>query len=1461
MAKKILNILLVVFLSLVGLWVTIALLLTLPPLQNQARLQLQNSLSSQLHAPISIAEFQFFPLRTVSLRHIRILTPDSTLFASIGRLKASIGLSSLWQNRLSLSGIDIDSLNVLIEQTNEKPVRFNCSFMIETDDARQDSVETSLNISVDDIRITHSNVLYKPIGKKSQYIGNINVHITDLDINEMLTHLDVDRLVANINGIHTQIKLEATYQSDTILIEDMESFYGQSHLILNFLEYSKDHVKTSIHELSLMQEQNSLLFGDEYALERVVLKGAVDLNGDEIQIDNVTGNIGGITAPGSFTINGSLSGWRDVEKSRASLDISDISIKASDLSPLVPNDMANLFDSIAGPLSGHIKLRGTDGLMGLAVNLSSSQASFSTETQIHIKGWDNISFDGSVNSSIIPQNETIKPLGETSINATFTGLYAGYDKDDTFIHFSGTLPSLNIFDYNYHDITIDGMASNKIQNLLIDLRDRNGNATAIISVDKNSDNPQYGLTIGADSLRIGQMNITPTIPESVIDGQMRAEINGTSLDDLSGFIIVNNLTIKGKPEEIKTKEINIMMGRNQEDNEKRHISINSDFLNGKIEGRFLISHLFDNISWRMHNCAPALIKAPRQHTKYDNYATIDLRYSDIQPYAQYIDDNLLIRGNGNITGVLNSYGGPMSLNLSIDTISYEKWKASHLIIDIQMAENDSCNIDIASRETYGSGFGDIGEVKWSNTLTNNRWDSSLRWRLNTDENNELSTHSHFSKRNDGELRTHVDIDSSNVVMSGRNWAVSASGIDIASDAIGIHGFKLSNRERFISLNGKNSKANPEDTLSISLNKFAISDVLKTTPDDKYSLDGDVNALAYVNDIYGKVIVNCNADIYNFYVDGERLDHASIETHWQPEQQNLDIGMKIITRGRLCADAKGNLDISQNKMDLMFDIDSLSIGWLNFYLSTSIEDMRGTTSGWLRLHGPLDNIGLHSRLCVHNSAFRVKQTFVDYTIDGNDSIILSPNNMEFKHMQFTDAYGNHGDFNGNITHNMFSGLRYYINFDTKDLLVLETTKKENPIYYGHVFATGRLGVRGTTANCLLEVKAQSRGNSEFYIVPSQTSDIGETDYIHFTNKSTYDNKNDKGFNLEKQLEGVEANLDIDIHQDSRIIAIFDPTTDNRLDVKGQGHIGLNITKQGDILMDGSYTINSGIYNFSFQHIMNKRFEIEQGSKVMWNGDPWDAIVDLSAKYRVNTSLYDLIGNSSGMAEGADLKKNVPVLCKLFLTEHIMDPNIRFEIEIPSSQALNQTAINQYLSTEEEINRQVFSLLMAGRFYTNENNNANNTATGSTNASDYIGTTLSELVSNQLSSYISQNKYNVNLGVNYRRGDDVMNEEYGVNAQTDVLGGKIILSGSVGYGRDASADAQKEGNFIGDFDVEVKLNESGTLRAKAYTHSNNDVIYETSPTTQGIGISYQESFDHVRELFRKYFGWLRRKKEEK
>lgn len=293
------------------------------------------------------------------------------------------------------------------------------------------------------------------------------------------------------------------------------------------------------------------------------------------------------------------------------------------------------------------------------------------------------------------------------------------------------------------------------------------------------------------------------------------------------------------------------------------------------------------------------------------------------------------------------------------------------------------------------------------------------------------------------------------------------------------------------------------------------------------------------------------------------------------------------------------------------------------------------------------------------------------------------------------------------------------------------------------------------------------------------------------------------------------------------------------------------------MFGDYEIESGMYNFSFENVINKQFAINRGGRIVWDGGPYDALVDITATYKVKASLYDLV-QAGGDNASSELKRRVPVNCNIILSNKLTNPDIRFDIEIPSSQNFNQYAFDQYVSTQEEMNRQVFSLLMANRFYSAQESDGR-----SSQGSSYLGTTASELLSNQLSSLFSQNDRNIGVGVNYRPGDEVTNEEYEVSLSTQVFDNKILLSGNIGYGRDASGTASAdEGSLIGDFDIEVKLNRQGSIRAKAYTHSNNDVIYETSPTTQGVGISFQEEFDSFRQLFRKYWDRIfhRRKKAE-
>lgn len=484
---------------------------------------------------------------------------------------------------------------------------------------------------------------------------------------------------------------------------------------------------------------------------------------------------------------------------------------------------------------------------------------------------------------------------------------------------------------------------------------------------------------------------------------------------------------------------------------------------------------------------------------------------------------------------------------------------------------------------------------------------------------------------------------------------------------------------------------------------------------------------------------------------------------------------------------------------------------------------------------------------NDNYFRVIQTGVTYHIDRDDSLTISPRDLVFHNIQFTDDQGGRAVFAGNISHDMFSGLRYHLDFGVNNTLLLQTTAQQSPSYYGTIYGSGKMLITGPTDAIHIGIDATTDPNTTFFVEPTAKSDISKQDYILFK-------KQDEQTEAQNDLlgQGLTADLNIHVTPDAEMTVVVNPQTDNKLTGRGQGQILVGIDRVGQLTMQGDYQIQSGLYNFSFENIINKQFAINQGSKIIWDGGPYDAIIDLTATYKLKASLYDLVQGTAD--DNSDLKRRVPVNCNIILTNKLTNPDIRFDIEIPSSQNFSQYTFDQYVNTQEEMNRQVFSLLLANKFYSPQDASSQ-TANQSTG---YLGTTASELLSNQLSSLFSQNDRNIGVGVNYRPGDEVTNEEYELSLSTGVLNNKILLSGNIGYGRDASANSNGDGSLIGDFDVEVKLNKQGSIRAKAYTHSNNDVIYETSPTTQGVGISFQEEFNTFRELMRKYWEKLTRRK---
>jgi len=282
---------------------------------------------------------------------------------------------------------------------------------------------------------------------------------------------------------------------------------------------------------------------------------------------------------------------------------------------------------------------------------------------------------------------------------------------------------------------------------------------------------------------------------------------------------------------------------------------------------------------------------------------------------------------------------------------------------------------------------------------------------------------------------------------------------------------------------------------------------------------------------------------------------------------------------------------------------------------------------------------------------------------------------------------------------------------------------------------------------------------------------------------------------------------------------------------------------------------GDYLFTLQNVINKKFNIKRGGTILWNGEPYDANVDFEAIYNLKTSLNSLVIDTTYYTNKDYYKKRIPVECQVYLTEKLMNPNIKFDINLPTADEEAKTLIKTAINTEEKLNKQFLSLLVLNSFMPEQTGSDAYLSNGSTTTG--LGTvTTSELLSNQLSHWLSQISDEWDIGVNYRPGDEISKDQVEVALSTQLLNDRISINGNVGYGGQTVDQAS---NIVGDFNVDVKLNKSGKIRLKAFNESNDKLLYENAPYTQGVGVFYREEFNSFSELLHKFWNRFRRKKE--
>ena len=308
--------------------------------------------------------------------------------------------------------------------------------------------------------------------------------------------------------------------------------------------------------------------------------------------------------------------------------------------------------------------------------------------------------------------------------------------------------------------------------------------------------------------------------------------------------------------------------------------------------------------------------------------------------------------------------------------------------------------------------------------------------------------------------------------------------------------------------------------------------------------------------------------------------------------------------------------------------------------------------------------------------------------------------------------------------------------------------------------------------------------------------------------------------------------IEATPDLEVAIVIDPKTGDQLRGRGEGNLRFQYdVNADDVSLYGTYTLNSGTFQFTLENLIRKQFTIRNGSTVTFSGDPMNLQIDASAAYSTTASLRDLFG--SDYSTVATNRSSIPVNCIIYLRDNLMNPLISFGIELPQSDESVASQVKSIINTDEMMMREILYLLVFNRFYTPEYlQNRTNVGLNETYS------LLTSTVTGQINNWLRKLTNNFTVGFNIRAEgfDSQSSQEYETQFQY-TPNNRLVINGNFGYRYNDLSNQPVFGNL----DVEYLLTPSGMWRAKAYTHTVDKYSLREAHTIQGVGLMFKYDFN--------------------
>ncbi len=1014
--------------------------------------------------------------------------------------------------------------------------------------------------------------------------------------------------------------------------------------------------------------------------------------------------------------------------------------------------------------------------------------------------------------------------------------------------------------YEYHDISLDGGYMADVLKATLTSTDPNMALTLEAECDMSWLVPSYSFVLGVERADFAAVGLSGLNPVSALSCSIEATGEGGSLDELEARAMVNNLLYYSKTDTLSTELINIVANNGAEGHS---LSLYSSLADVEYRSKASYNDVIDYFGKTLPAKLPLVGGgaaeqegaesdeensnggAVRSLAMADDLATVLLNIKTDENLLSVFVPGASVAPDSSLRLEFSPSADLFELQLDCGYLELNDLFASEVMVD---GSGGGKRIELRAEAEQLLTMGTtLPQVVVSAECTDARKIGAVA-SFDNDEAQigaRLKVDGTIGRDEKGSVAAEASVDESWLTIHDQRWNIGAQRLYYVEDYAVIDDFAVLSGMKRLHIDGEIGSRN-DQSLNVELYDLPVGEIvglLTGTEGIECRADGQLTLSAATSNPFG----NGRIDLTDINFNGIDVDPLYINVGKVQAADVVALGLvNSVSRSSL---ANVSYDLKDKEFDSSITIREVDLSLASTLLGDVVSGLGGKAAI------DIDLVGGGSRQLTIDGSVGVEQLtatvgYTGVTYECAPFEVKFVNNRgELGQVTMNDKRGNTALLDGFVD---LSGreVEYGLHLMPNNLMVIDLTAEADSPFYGNVYASGAVSL-ASEGNATNINAALSTGDGSVFSLPLQgDNDFAGADFVQFVSAADQaDQENDIVAARKLQFEGksrkgaVPKNVNIDaqlrVGTNTELRLIVDQATDNVLVARGEAdmNITLDSRKEG-IEIRGDYQIAEGVYNFNFQNIISKQFDINQGSYIRWNGSPLDATLDVAATYKLKTSLAPLLGNEAGSA-----RSSTPVECIVNLGGRLSAIDLSFDINVPTANAEYQSILSSYFSSQEMMATQFVYLLALGSFYSDSNSSTQGTSpttAGTAIGLDFLATQVSKLVSND--SYKFKLKYNA---------IDDTSSSYGVDFQTEIIDDRLLLEleANVDTGSYYQSINPDQSQLSGGGALTLLLDKTGDFILKGFSRTIDRFDENQGLQENGVGLYYRRSFDKFSDLWRK------------